>query len=247
MVGHKVIIGSGDSEAVFESKTEALAFCKAMLARYRKGDDINERDSQFLRNLLERHPEAHQKIGCGVRRFFRDRTDQGTDCFWLEREDGTPPTDFSYKSCVNAKTKSIYQEFAEACRQAVQPDLNKAKKEHFERHGDAEGKIPCEVTGEMVALYESHLDHKKPMTFQVIVTTFIAANKIEVKADMLSTPEDAQFSTTFVDEELQRKFREYHRSVASLRIVKARTNLSLGGSERITKPKRPVVLGPDGL
>jgi hypothetical protein len=171
-----------------------------MLAKYRNGEDANEQDSQFLRNLLERHPEAHQKIGCGVKRFFRDSTDEGTDCFWLERDDGTT-TDFSYKSCVNAKGKSLYQEFAEACRQAVQTYLDAAKREHFEKHGNAEGKVPCEVTGELVAPYESHLDHKKPMTFQVIVATYIAARKIEIRSDMLSIPQDAQFVTTFVNED----------------------------------------------
>lgn len=84
------------------------------------------------------------------------------------------------------------------------------------------------------------------MTFQVIVQTFIAANKIEIRADMLSTNTDAQFVTTFVDKELEQKFRDYHKDVvervSGLRIIKARENLSLGGSERITKSKRPVVL-----
>jgi hypothetical protein len=241
MRGHQVVVGSGDSAMVFETKAKALAYCKSMLARYRNGENANDEDARFLRNLLERHPEAHQKIGCGTKRFFRDRTDQGTDCFWLERNDGIK-TEFSYVSCVNAKGNSLYQEFAEACRQAVQPYLDAAKKAHFEKHGDADGKVPCEVTGELVAIYESHLDHKKPMTFQVIVATFIAARKIEIRPDMLSTSQDAQFVTTFVDKELERDFRNYHSSVAVLRIVMPRANLSLGGSERLIKPKRPVIL-----
>ena len=69
----------------FRTKTEALAYCKAMLARYRDGETINEEDSQFLLSLLQRHPEARQKIGPGVKRFFRDRTTKGTSCFWVER------------------------------------------------------------------------------------------------------------------------------------------------------------------
>jgi hypothetical protein len=240
-VMQSVRIRIGDSERIFKTKTKLLAECKAMLARYRNGDEINEEDSEFLRGLLERHPDAVQKIGCGVERFFRGGTGQGTDCFWLERRDGTR-TDFSYITCANARAKPLYQEFAEACRQAVQPSLKTAKRKHFETHGDAEGKVPCEITRQMVGPDESHLDHKKPMTFQVIVATFIAANGIELKADMLSRKADAQFVTTFVDEELKRKFCEYHKSVARLRIIKARENLSLGGSERITEPKRPVVL-----
>lgn len=213
-----------------------------MLGRYRNGDTINEQDFQFLLNLLQRHPEARDKIGCGVKRFFKARViSKGTDCFWLEREDGTS-TDFSFKSCVAGKGKSLDQEFAEACREAVQPELDAAKKAHFQQHGNADGKVPCEVSGELVAIYESHLDHKKPMTFEVIVKTFIAANKLTITRGMLSIPTDAQYVTIFVDEEIRRRFIDYHRSVCALRIVAAKANLSLGGSERITKPKRPVVL-----
>lgn len=225
----------------FKTQKEALAYCKAMLARYRNGETINEQDSQFLRNLLPRHPEAGQKIGCGVKRFFRDRTKEGTNCFWLERQDGST-TDFSYPSCVKAKGNSLAQEFAEACRQAVKPELDAAKQAHFQQHGNADGKVPCEVTGEMVAIYESHLDHKKPMTFEVIVRTFIASHKVTISPGMLSIPTDAQYVTTFVDEEIRQQFVAYHRSVCDLRIIAAKTNLSLGGRERITKPKRPVVL-----
>jgi hypothetical protein len=241
MAGHKVIIVAGDSEVEFPSKTAAEGFFRAMKDRYRNGDTINAEDSPLLRGLLERHPEAHQKIGCGIRRFFKQRSDKGTDCFWIEREDGSQ-TDFSYIDCVNAKGKSLLQEFAEACREAVQPQLDEAKREHFRKLGDADAKVACEVTGKMVAHYESHLDHKPPMTFQVIVTTFIAANKIEIRREMLSAPADAQFVTTFIDSDLRQRFIEFHTKVAHLRIVAKKENLRLGGSNRLTKPKRPVVL-----
>ena len=225
----------------FKSKTEALACCKAMLARYRDGETINEQDSQVLWDLLQRHPEAREKIGCGVKRFFRDRAIEGTSCFWVERENGTS-TDFSYGSCVNAKGKTLEQEFAEACRQAVRSDLEAAKKAHFRKHGNAEGKVPCEVTDEMVAFCESHLDHQKPMTFEVIVRTFIASNKLTIRPEMLSIPGDAQFVTTFADDDLRQKFREYHNGLADLRITSAKANLSAAGRNRRRRPKTPVVL-----
>jgi hypothetical protein len=241
MPGHKVIIVVGDSQMEFDSKSSAKKFFKAMKDGYRNEDTINAEDSLLLRGLLERHPEAHQKFGCGIKRFFKRKSDKGTDCFWIEREDGTQ-TDFSYRDCVDAKGKSLLQEFAEACREAVQPQLDEAKREHFRKFGDADGKVRCEVTDKMVAHYESHLDHKPPMTFQMIVTTFIAANKIEINRDMLSAPADAQFVTTLIDIDLTQRFIEYHTKVAHLRIVAKKENLRLGGSNRLTKPKRPVVL-----
>ena len=237
MARERVTIGT----LTFTFKKDAKQYFKEMLARYRNNQDINGEDSEHLQDLLERHPEAREKIGCGIKHFFKAPTDQGTSCFWLEREDESR-TDFSYITCVDSKGKSLYQEFAEACREAVREDLQKAKKDHFDAHGDSEDKVACEITGEKLALYESHLDHKKPMTFQVIVRTFIAANSIDIKPEMLSIAGDAQFVTTFVDKEIEKKFQQYHHSVAHLRIIKPRVNLSLGGSERITKSKNPVKL-----
>jgi hypothetical protein len=229
----------GDLE--FRTKKAAKDFFKDMLARYADGDDISDEDSAQLDKLLERHPEAAQKIGCGIKRFFRQRTEKGTSCFWLERTDGTK-TEFSYPTCLDAKGKSLYQEFAEACREAVQPDLIATKRDHFGKHADDEGKVACDVTDQMIRFDESHLDHKKPMTFQVIVRTFIAANSIVPSREMLSEPRDQQFSTTFVDHEMADKFREYHHSLAQLRVIKSRLNLSLGGSERIIKSKTPIAI-----
>jgi len=226
-------------DLLFTTKKAAKEYFRTMLAGYQNGQTVEDINDGHLRDLIERHPEATSKIGCGVKRFFKDRTDKPTSCFWLEREDGSR-TDFSYISCVDAKSKSLYQEFAEACRMAVEEDLRAAKTEHFREHADSDGKVLCEITGERVAIYESHLDHKKPMTFQVIVRTFVKAKKITVRPEMLSVPRDAQFSTVFVDDELRREFREYHRSVADLRIVAAKENLCLGGAERITKSRNPV-------
>ena len=95
-------------------------------------------------------------------------------------------------TCVDAKGKSLDQEFAEACREAVQPDLIATKREYLGEHGDNEGRVACDVTGEMIKFDESHLDHKKPMTFQVLVRTFIASNSIVTSREMLSEPQDQQ-------------------------------------------------------
>jgi hypothetical protein len=96
----EVIVG----KAVFESKAKVTERCREMLKRYRNGQTINEQDSEFLSGLLERHPEAREKIGVGVKRFFKDPgpTRFTTDCFWLERKDGSK-IDFSFKTCVAGK------------------------------------------------------------------------------------------------------------------------------------------------
>jgi hypothetical protein len=124
----------------------------------------------------------------------------------------------------------------------VRADLLVTKKAYFGQYADSKGRVACEISGEMIRFDQSHLDHKKPMTFQVIVRTFIAANRIDISADMLSEPADMQFATTFIDKDLQARFIEYHHSVAQLRVIKPGLNLSLGGSERILKSKREVCI-----
>ncbi|HBL12139.1 MAG TPA: DUF3223 domain-containing protein [Cyanobacteria bacterium UBA11162] len=228
----------------FKSQKDAIEYFKEMLARYRNGQTVIGDDREMLMSLLERHPEADKKIGCGVKKLYKDKTDMPTSCFWIEREDGSR-TDFSYRTAISAKGKSLYQEFFDACRNAVQNDLRITKEHFFKKYGDENGKVECDITGERVAIYESHLDHKKPLTFQVLVKTFIEANSIEIKTEMLSMSQDAQFQTTFVDLEIKEKFRRYHHKMAQLRIIKAEHNLSLGGSERITKSRNPVMISAE--
>ena len=225
----------------FKFQKDAIEHFKNMLERYRNGQTIAGDDRDMLLALLERHPQADKKIGCGVKRLYKDRTDMPTSCFWIERTDGSR-TDFSYRTAISAKEKSLYQEFLEACRVAVQDDLLLAKKEYFEKWGDRDKKVKCALTRDKVAISESHLDHEKPLTFEVLVNTFIGANDIEIKPEMLLMSQDAQFQTTMIDQELKDKFRRYHYKMAKLRVIKAELNLSLGGSERIRKSHNPVLI-----
>lgn len=229
----------GDQE--FKTKKEALEFFRKILSKYNNGETINSEDTLHLHNLIERHPEQSQKIGCGIAKFYKDKTDQPTSCFWLERIDGTK-TDFSFYSCIDAKGTSLYQEFSEACREAVKNDLIESKKNHFKVNQNAEGKVPCDITGEMISFEESHLDHKKPMTFEVIVRTFRVSNGIIPNRDILSSPKDNQFTTTFTNKAIADQFIKYHHEVADLRIIKKHINLQLGSSERIRHSKKPVTV-----
>ena len=78
----------------FKSKSEATAYFKKMLNRYHDGDELNPDDDAILFELLQRHPEMDDKIGAGVKRFYRDKSPiHPTSCFHLERIDGTT-TDF---------------------------------------------------------------------------------------------------------------------------------------------------------
>lgn len=53
----------------FKDKTDARAFMRAMLNRYRPGDTVAAADATFLIAALQFHPEARSKIGSCPERF----------------------------------------------------------------------------------------------------------------------------------------------------------------------------------
>lgn len=83
----------------FDKKGDAVAFIRSILNRYKPGDRVTDEDGEVLTHLLQRHPEADEKIGAGISYFNVRSADYGTQCFWVTRADGTTER-FSYKSCI---------------------------------------------------------------------------------------------------------------------------------------------------
>jgi hypothetical protein len=73
----------------FNKRGDAVAYLKEMLYRYNVGDRVNAEDSIILRAVLEHHPDAAVKIGCGIADFSVRSADFGSQCFWVNRTDGT--------------------------------------------------------------------------------------------------------------------------------------------------------------
>jgi hypothetical protein len=83
----------------FSKKSDAKAYLKEMLNRYRPGERVSDQDAPRLDAALQRHPEAAEKVGCGLVGFEVHEADYGTQCFWVRRTDDTLER-FSYISCV---------------------------------------------------------------------------------------------------------------------------------------------------
>lgn len=83
----------------FEKKSDAVAYLKAMLNRYDVGDRVDASDSAVLLAALARHPEAKERIGCGIKDFSVRSAEYGTKCFYANRTDGSS-VKFSYASCI---------------------------------------------------------------------------------------------------------------------------------------------------
>lgn len=216
----------------FVNQGQAVDFFKAMLNRYALGDRVSDADQLDLAALLERHDEYKQKVGCGIDCFTIMMTEHGTRCFRIIRTDGTG-TDFSYRHCVTGHAPTRKQEVTQAFRHAVRFDLYAARDKFFAQHKDGDGLVTCGVTGERMRLNDAHMDHRPPMTFEVIVTTFLASRGISAADVPISSGRDEQVVPEILDSGLVAAFRTFHNQVARLDLVKSTANLAQASRERL--------------
>ena len=89
----------------FDKAGSATVFFRAILNRYRDGEEISGDDAKHLTALLKRHNESQEKIGCGVHHYEVGIAPDGfgTRCFWIVRFDDTR-VDFSYKHCLEPRS-----------------------------------------------------------------------------------------------------------------------------------------------
>lgn len=216
----------------FENQSKATEHFRQMLNRYRAGDRVSDEDALDLSALLERHDEYIQKVGKGVDHFEVMATEHGTNCFRVVRVDGTG-TDFSYRHCITQRPPSRKQEVSAAFRRVVQIDLYSARDKFFSDHRDADGKVTCAVTGERIGRDDAHMDHRPPMTFEVIVTTFLEGRGLSLEQVPITSGQDEQVAPEVTDAVLAEAFRVYHSRVAKLDMVKSVINLAQSARNRI--------------
>ena len=114
----------------FRSKREIESHVRLIFQRTPVGCVLNGDDLQFLRELINRHPYAAQKIGPGIEAIRVDLNTYWTPrkMFTLVRVDGSE-TDVSYRVCLYPPSKQ--QDFAKACRHAVIDDILEFKQHTF--------------------------------------------------------------------------------------------------------------------
>jgi len=84
----------------FKSKTAAKDFFREILNRNKRDVTIEGGDHDILLALVKLHSEAEEKMGTGVKRFYKAGNIGGTTCFWIERTDGTNKA-FSFAYVIN--------------------------------------------------------------------------------------------------------------------------------------------------
>lgn len=219
----------------------ATEFFKAMLNRYQPGERVTNDDALELSALIERHPEYAQKVGSGVDHFeVMLSTIHGTQCFKAVRVDGTG-TDFSYLTCIRGVPPSRKSQVSLALREVIRMDLYRARDAFYSKHRDANGLLSCAVTKAKLHSDEGHMDHRPPMTFEVIVTTFLGGRGLSYDNVVITSGQDNQVTPRIADDVMAETFRQYHQRVAVLDFVGKAVNLAQSAKSRI-RPGR-VTLG----
>jgi hypothetical protein len=234
----------------FRSQKIALEHYKALLHRYEDGQQISDPgDHADLVALVERYDGILDAVGeptkgGGQIGHFERRLNTGTGWstsgFWVARQDGKA-TDFSYISAVKEQVGGRSKDFYVACREAVALDLILAKKRAFVEYGNDQKRVECELTSELVAIDEAHIDHAWP-NFSQLVSGFRAARgwSRDIPDGVISAPSDGQTTATFIDASVADAFRAYHHDQAILRILSRRANLQIASQARRPRVARPV-------
>lgn len=220
MSGRKAI-NVGDAK--FPTQAALRTHIRTLLYKHPVGAGFDEADSAFLLALLNRHHEADDKIGAGVKRFFtRKHATYHSVGFVFERVDGSID-DFGIDYCIKAHTPEEVAErsYRRAARFAVLSSIRKFR-------DDALRTNPlCALTGEVLSRGNYHVDHAPPNTFAAIASAYL--EHVDLRPIDFDYRCDDLGRCMFADEYHEFYFQIFHDERADLRLLAPRANLS-GGS-----------------
>ncbi len=214
---------------------------RQILHRYDVGARIGEPDATQLFWLLERRPKSDSKIGAGVDHFSVRKAIYGQQCFEVVRFDGTK-TDFSFKACITGRPPSALSEALSAMRAEVVEDTKQLKWGLFRDSKEADGKVPCALSGRLLSLDEAIVDHAPPKTFKSIAMSFLADRKIDPTAGFVDSSKDNQYVPRLTDKSVAADWRAYYRSSAVVRVIEGSAHLGRGLRSKQASARRKKIL-----
>lgn len=243
-------------EKTFTSKTLAIKFYKEILDKYNFGETLLDEDAKHLIALSLKEEGTPEEVAGLAEEIVADfyENDEGTyswnllgvmvdrhpdfrttKCFYFcgENDEGNFKDIFSYRMAINGLPTDI-QKFSRACRFSVHDRIRKFKIQKFENRP-----VRCVISGEIVEWEECQVDHKSPLTFSVIVKSFIVANNLNISTIEYTYNNSRE---KFCDDSIAEKFYEFHKKMAVLRIVSTKENQKLSGSARVKPTQKDGVL-----
>jgi hypothetical protein len=173
------------------------------------GDHLN-----FILSILKSHPDAENKIGVGVKEIFIKKNGWSYG-FWIKRVDDSE-IDFSYKSCISGRPKSIEQNLKQAMRNSVNDQILE-----FKNNQDLNGF----VCGGDNCSDKIHVDHF-PIKFRDLYAAFIKEKEIPTQFD--DCPVTCQAIFKEQDFCFKNEWAEFHKEKATFRLLCATCNIKEG-------------------
>lgn len=210
-------------QLLFKTKKYLINHIRKILYSYDLNEFVSKEHFSFLCNLISRHRWADQKIGCGIKSIqIQEAKPWKNRCFFIERIDDTK-TDFSFMQCITSPADWHRQDFLKACRATISHQVIDFKKNFF----SSPNIKTCSLSGELLSIKDSHVDHEPPNTFRVIVENWLALRNLNINSIEISGYDDNDTEKRFINKETEKDFAEYHSKIASLRVISVKTNLGL--------------------
>lgn len=175
----------------FSSKKELKEFVAAFLknAVEKNFGQFTDLETAFLHLLLARHPEAKEKMGCGILRFFVTRNFGGRPHLEFMRKDGSRDS-VSWVTCVSGISQNLKARIVAALRNEIREDIVLAK-ELAIKNGDK-----CECGLIFLDFSQFEMDHIN--SFKLIVDRFMSYYSytldLEKRSGGLEFLKDRQFA-----------------------------------------------------
>ncbi len=205
----------------FTSKDKIRRHFGAIRQKYLPGQTIEDAtDAQAVLDLLQGHVDREQKIGPGVRRVYVDYAPDHphSTCFWIERVDGHPPTDFGVPACID----NIGRLNRQSLRECIRPQIEAFRASKIEESAQT---FTSDLSGESFPISELHIDHRDT-TFEEIVQSFANTESLSIESDLLTISVDACSGPRWRDPQIAARFFEFHARFP-LQMITRNENLSL--------------------
>jgi len=202
----------------FHTKDDVLNHAKKIKEAQEDFEPISDEAAlNFLGDLIARHPNAEEKIGCGIKSIVVSYNDEkGAREFQILRNNGSRDN-FSPRKCIFQISPNA--DLHEACRDAVKDQITAYRIKTF-----TENSTPaCPYRGITLTDENSHVDHTPPLTFEKLVKDWM--NDLGLSRENVQLTDSGAMKILGDENQLQ-SWQDYHQRHAQLRLLSIAANLS---------------------
>ena len=210
-------------QLTFPTKKAALEMIRSIRDRYSDGVRLSYEDHIFIRDLVNLHPEAEDKIGLGISHFTvatENKFGGRNRHFVLHRHDGTY-TDFSFSHCLTPNSNKK-NDILLALRQAIKDQIWEFRQRAF----SSGVPVICPYEKIILSRDRCHVDHEAPTTFEALVNCWLTSQGIRLEAVQITPPVDNQLVGQMTNTPQIASWQSFHRTHAKLRLLSVKGNLS---------------------